>query len=111
MSNRINRINEETKKEISQLIRELKDPRVKKGLVSVVATDVSKDLSKCVVFVSVLGDEKVQNDAIAGLNSASGFVRRELGSRLKLRISPEVTFNLDHSIEYGAHINEILKGL
>ncbi|MBQ7075412.1 MAG: 30S ribosome-binding factor RbfA, partial [Clostridia bacterium] len=67
--------------------------------------------SKCVVFVSVLGDEQVQNDAIAGLNSASGFVRRELGSRLKLRISPEITFNLDHSIEYGAHINEILKGL
>ncbi len=111
MSNRINRINEEAKRELSQIIRELKDPRVKNGLISVVAADVSKDLGKCVAFVSVMGSEKVQQDAIDGLHSASGFVRRELANRLKLRAAPEISFKLDHSIEYGAHINEILKGL
>lgn len=111
MSNRINRINEETKKELSNIIRELKDPRIKNCLISVIAADVSKDLSKCTAFVSVMGSEQVQNDAVKGLNSAAGFVRRELGQRLKLRAAPEISFKLDHSIEHGAHINELLKGL
>ena len=111
MSNRINRINEEAKKELSQIIRELKDPRLKNGLISVVAADVSKDLGKCTAFVSIMGSEQVQKEAIDGLNSAAGFVRRELASRLKLRAAPEISFKADHSIEYGAHINEILKGL
>ena len=111
MSNRLSRINEEARKEISAIIRELKDPRVNNCLVSVVACDVSKDMGKCVVFVSIMGSEEVKADALKGLNSASGFVRREVGHRLKLRATPEISFKLDHSIEHGAHINELLKGL
>jgi len=105
---RINRINEEAKKEISSIIRELKDPRVNHTLLSVVAVDITKDLRWCKVFISVLGDEKLQNDAIDGLKSAAGFVRKELGHRLPMRYTPEIIFELDHSIEYGAHINKLL---
>lgn len=105
--NRINRINEEARKELSSIIRELKDPRVN-TLCSVVAVDITKDLRWCKVFISVLGSEKQQNDTIDGLKSAAGFVRRELSHRLALRYTPEMVFELDHSIEHGAHINQIL---
>jgi len=105
--NRLNRINEEARKELSSIIRELKDPRVN-TLCSVVAVDITKDLRWCKVFISVLGDEKQQNDTIEGLKSAAGFVRRELSHRLVLRYTPEMVFELDHSIEHGAHINQIL---
>ena len=111
MSSRLGRINEEAKKEISAIIRELKDPRVSKGLLSVVAVDVTKDLKRCKVYVSVLGDDEVQKEAIKGLKNASGFVRRELAARLDLRNTPEMIFELDHSIENGAHINDLLKGI
>ena len=111
MANRLGRINEEAKKEISAVVRELKDPRLSKGLCSVVAVDITKDLRRCKVYVSVLGDSEVQNEAIAGLKSAAGFIRRELASRLDLRYTPEMIFELDHSIENGAHINELLKGI
>ena len=109
MSSRQGRINEEAKKEISMIVRELKDPRISKGLLSVVAVDVTKDLKRCKVYISVLGDESVQNEAMKGLKSASGFVRRELAARLDLRNTPEMIFELDHSIENGAHINDLLK--
>ena len=107
-ANRIGRINEEIKKEISQIIRELKDPRISL-VTSVVAVDVTKDMRWCKVFISVMGDEKQQNDTIEGLKSAASFVRRELGARVDLRYTPEVIFTLDHSIEHGAHINKILR--
>jgi len=105
--NRINRINEEVKKEVSDIIRELKDPRIGQ-MTSVVAVDVTKDMRWCKVFISVLGDEQQQKNTMDGLKSAAGFVRKEIGQRLGLRYTPEVLFNLDHSIEYGSHINQIL---
>ncbi len=108
MANRIDRINEEAKKEISSIIRDLKDPRVTKGLCSIVAVDITKDLRWCKAYVSVLGNDEVKKGAIDGLKSASGFVRRELAHRLKLRYTPEIIFTLDNSIEHGAHINRLL---
>lgn len=111
MANRIDRINEEARKEISSIIRELKDPRVTKGLCSVVSVDITKDLRWCKVFVSVFGDEAVQKDAIDGLKNAAGFVRKELAQRLGLRYTPEILFTLDNSIEHGAHINKLLNDM
>ncbi|MBQ6907983.1 MAG: 30S ribosome-binding factor RbfA [Clostridia bacterium] len=111
MANRIEKINEEAKKEISLIIRELKDPRITKGLCSIVSVDITKDLRWCKAYVSVFGDEDVKNGAMEGLKNASGFVRRELAQRLKLRYTPEIIFNLDNSIEHGAHINKLLRGL
>ena len=111
MANRIGRINEEARKEISAVVRELKDPRVSKGLCSVVAVDITKDLRRCKVYISILGSEEVQQGAMAGLKSAAGFIRRELALRLDLRYTPEMVFELDHSIENGAHINQLLKDI
>lgn len=108
MANRIDRINEEARKEISAVIRELKDPRVSGGLCSVVTVDITKDLRWCKAYVSVLGDAQKQKEAIDGLKSAAGFVRKELAHRLGLRYTPEIVFVLDNSIEHGAHINKLL---
>ncbi|MBQ2932907.1 MAG: 30S ribosome-binding factor RbfA [Clostridia bacterium] len=108
--NRIDRISEEVKKELSAIIRELKDPRVS-TLVSVVNVSVTKDLKFAKAYISVLGNEKAQKDVIDALKSASGFIRREIGHRINLRATPEFTFILDNSIEYGAHINQVLKNL
>lgn len=110
MKDRINRINQEIKREISEIIRELKDPRIS-GMTSVTAVDTAKDLRNAKIYISVLGDEQAQKDTIKGLKSASGFIRREIGERLDLRCNPELTFELDHSIEYGAKINQILNSL
>ena len=104
---RINKINEEVKRELSGIIRELKDSRIPM-MTSVVAVRVTNDLSYAKVYVSVMGDEEVQKKALAGLKSAAGFVRREIGHRLQLRHTPEMVFELDHSIEQGAHINKII---
>ncbi len=104
---RINKINEEVKRELSGIIRELKDTRIPM-MTSVVAVRVTNDLSYAKVYVSVMGDEEVQKKALAGLKSAAGFVRREIGHRLQLRHTPEMVFELDHSIEQGAHINKII---
>ncbi|MBQ4515320.1 MAG: 30S ribosome-binding factor RbfA [Clostridia bacterium] len=106
-ANRINRINEEMKREMGSILRELKDPRIPL-MTSVVAAEVTQDLRFAKIYVSVLGDENVQKEALVGLKKAAGFVRREVGRRLNLRITPEIQFALDHSIEHGAHINELL---
>ena len=111
MANRIDRINEEARKEISAIIRELKDPRVTKGLCSVVSVDITKDLRWWKAYVSVFGDETAQKDAIEGLKNAAGFVRKELAHKLGLRYTPEILFTLDNSIEHGAHINKLLNDM
>lgn len=105
--NRINKINEEVRRELSSVIRELKDSRIPM-MTSVVAVHVTNDLRYAKAFISVMGDEEAQKKAIEGLKSAAGFVRREIGHRLSLRYTPEFLFELDHSIEHGAHINEII---
>ena len=106
--NRINRINEEIQKELSSLFRTLKDPRVQGGMVTVTHVDTTSDLRWCRVFVSVL-DKTQEQDVIKGLKSAAGYLRRELGAAVKLRYTPELQFVADDSIEYGAHILEMLR--
>ena len=107
-SNRINRINEEIQKELSAQLRNLKDPRVQGGMVTVTRVDTTTDLRYCRVFVSVLNKEQ-EKDVIKGLKSAAGYLRRELGQAVQLRYTPELQFVADDSIEYGAHILEMLR--
>ena len=100
-SNRIGRINEEIQRELANLIRTVKDPRVH-GLVSITAVDTT--------YVSVL-DRSDVNEVVRGLKSAGGYLRRELGTRLSLRYTPELVFERDDSIDKGAHILEVLKDI
>lgn len=109
-SHRSGRIDEEVKRELGAVIRELKDPRIS-GVVSVVAVNVTKDLRFAKAFISVLGSYEQKAKTMEGIKSGVGFVRREIGKRLNLRQTPEFSFVLDDSIEHGAHINEILKGV
>lgn len=106
--NRINRINEEIQKELSSLFRALKDPRVQGGMVTITHVDTTSDLRYSRVFVSVL-DKTQEKDVVKGLKSAAGYLRRELGSTLRLRYTPELQFIADDSIEYGAHILSLLR--
>lgn len=108
--NRMDRISEEVKRELSAVLRDLKDPRLS-AMVSVVAVEVTRDLKFAKAYISIMGDEKTRKGGMDALKSAGGFIRREIGRRLNLRNTPEFTFALDHSIEYGAHINEILREL
>ena len=107
-SNRINRINEEIQKELSSLMRGLKDPRVQGGMVTITHVDTTSDLRYARIFVSVL-DKSQEKDVVKGLKSAAGYLRRELGASLRLRYTPELQFIGDDSIEYGAHILELLR--
>ena len=107
-SNRINRINEEIQKELSSLLRGLKDPRVQGGMVTITHVDTTSDLRYSRIFVSVL-DKSQEKDVVKGLKSAAGYLRRELGASLRLRYTPELQFIADDSIEYGAHILELLR--
>ena len=108
-SNRIGRINEEIQRELAAQIRSLKDPRVSgTGMVSVTRVTTTPDLRYAQVFISVL-DKAQEKDVLKGLKSAAGFLRRELGSSLRLRYTPELQFVADDSIEHGAHILELLR--
>ena len=107
---RIGRINEEIQKEMSSLIRTLKDPRVQNTMISITAVDTTGDLRYSKIFVSVLEKEK-SKEVIKGLKSAGGFLRREIGNRLKLRYTPELIFEEDDSIAYGAKMFSLLRSL
>lgn len=108
MADRIVRISEEVKKEISNIIQnELKDPRLP-NMVSIVSCNVTKDLRYAKVFISVLGNDEEKKNAISALKSAAGYIRRELGHRVQLRYTPEIHFELDTSIEHGIYINKLL---
>lgn len=107
-NNRINRINEEIRKELSSLIPTLKDPRVQGGMVTVTHVDTTADLRYCRVFVSAL-DKTQEKDVVKGLKNAAGWLRRELGRSVQLRCTPELQFVADDSIEHGAHILEMLR--
>lgn len=103
---RAQRVGEQMKEEIAQLIRDLKDPRI--GFASVVQVDVSGDLSTSKVYISVLGNDEEKKNTIKGLQSATGFIRSELARRLQIRHTPGLQFVLDTSIEHGARIAELL---
>lgn len=104
---RTDRISEEIKKELSSVIRELKDPRIPM-MTSVVSVNVTSDLSYAKAYISVMGSTDEKKDALKALASAQGYIRREIGSRIKLRCVPQFSFVEDTSIEYGAHINKLL---
>lgn len=106
-NNRIGRINEEIQRELSTLIRSVKDPRVT-GMISVTAVDTTPDLKFAKIYISVL-DKGDVNQVLKGLKSASGWLRRELGRSLNLRYTPELTFVRDDSIDQGAHILDLLR--
>ena len=109
-SNRIGRINEELQKELSNLIRNLKDPRVQDTMISVTRVEATPDLRWAKVYVSFLQDDRAE-DALKGLKSASGYLRRELGSALNLRYTPELQWEKDDSITYGAKMLQLINSL
>ncbi len=109
-SNRINRINEEIQKELSSLLRTVKDPRVQDTMISITRVETTPDLRYTKVYVSFLQNEKAEG-AMKGLKSAAGFLRRQLGTNLKLRYAPEIVWALDDSITYGAHMLNLINSL
>lgn len=104
---RIDRTNDDIKIVLSELLRSIKDPRINQGMITITRTDTTGDLRYCKVYLSVYGLENAK-EFKRGLKSAGGWLRRELGKRLDLRYTPELIFELDNSIEHGAHINEIM---
>ena len=106
--NRIGRINEEIQRELSALLRTLKDPRLQNGLVTVTHVDTTSDLRCCKVYVSAL-DKSQEAEVMKGLKSAAGYLRRELGAAVQLRYTPQLQFVADDSIQQGAHILEMLR--
>ena len=109
-SNRINRINEEIQKELSNLIRTLKDPRIQNTMISITRVETTPDLRYTKVYASFLQEEKAA-DALKGLQSAAGYLRRELGSALNLRYTPQIVWALDDSITYGAKMLKLINSL
>lgn len=102
------RINGEVQRELSNIIRsEIKDPRIA-PMTSVVTVEVAPDLKTCKAYISVLGDEEAQKNTLAGLRSAEGYIRRELAHSINLRNTPEITFILDQSIEYGVRMSRMI---
>jgi ribosome-binding factor A len=109
-NNRFERINEELKKEISHIINyDLKNPNVT-GMISVTRANITPDLKYAKIYVSILNSKNIK-ETLAGLKKSSGFIRTEIAKRINLRITPELIFELDDSIEYGARIDSILKDI
>lgn len=105
---RVGRVGEQIKKELSQIIQtELKDPRV--GFITVTGVEATSDLSQARVFLSVLGSEEQKEETLKALARATGFIRSELGKRIRLRHTPELLFKFDSSIEYGSRIETLLE--
>ena len=105
---RIERITEDIRRELSDIMRELKDPRIH-GLISIVRVEVTNDLSYAKVYISSMEGLESAKTAVAGFKSAAGFIRRELGGRMKIRHVPELLFQATDSIEYGAEISRKLE--
>jgi len=109
--NRVRRVAEQIKKDVSQIIgAEIKDPRVA-SITSVTDVELTKDLRYASVYVSIYGTETEKEETLQTLVRASGFIRGEIGRRVRLRYTPEISFYLDKSIEYGAHIEDLIKSL
>ncbi|PLT31651.1 30S ribosome-binding factor RbfA [Peribacillus deserti] len=107
MSLRANRVGEQMKKELSEIIgRKIKDPRI--GFVTVTDVEVTGDLQQAKVYISVLGDEEQRQNTLKGLAKAKGFIRSEIGQRIRLRKTPEIFFEFDESVDYGNRIENLL---
>ena len=109
-SNRINRINEEIQKELANLLRTVKDPRVQDTMISITRVETTPDLRYTKVYVSFLQSDKAEG-AMKGLKSAAGYLRRQLASSLNLRYAPEIVWAMDDSITYGAHMLNLINSL
>ena len=109
-NNRIARTNDDIQRVLSELLRNVKDPRVQQGMLSVTRVETTGDLRYAKVWISVYGLEN-EKEFRRGLKSASGWLRRELANAMTLRYTPELVFELDHSMEYGAHISSMLRDL
>ncbi len=109
-SNRIGRINDEIQKELSQLLRNVKDPRVQDTMISITRVEATPDLRYAKIFASFLQEDRAQ-EAMKGLKSAGGYLRRELGRALQLRYTPELVWELDDSITYGAKMLKLINSL
>ena len=109
-NNRIARTNDDIQRVLSELLRNVKDPRVLQGMLSVTRVETTGDLRYAKVWISVYGLEN-EKEVRRGLKSASGWLRRELANAMTLRYTPELVFELDHSMEYGAHISSMLRDL
>ena len=110
MSLRSNRVGEQMKKEITEIIaRKIKDPRV--GFVTVTDVAVTGDLQQATVYITSLGNDRERAETLQALEKASGFIRSEVGSRIRLRRTPELAFEFDTAIEYGNKIDALLRGL
>lgn len=105
---KVDRIAQDVKRELTDILRTLKDPRIK-GFLTIVKVELSNDLSYCKVFVSSIDGFESAQEAVKGLVSATGFIKREIGLRLKMRKIPEFKFIPDDSAEYGAEISKKLK--
>ena len=106
---RIGRINDEMQKELAVALRDVKDPRVSSAFISITAVETTPDLKFAKVFYSVLSGDK--KEIAKGLKSSAGYLRRQLAQTMNLRMTPELTFCEDHSIEHGAHISKLLEGI
>ena len=106
-SNRIGRINDEIRRELSDILRSVKDPRVSQSMLTITHVDTTSDLRYARIYLTAM-DRTGEKELMRGLKSASGFLRRELGSRLNLRYTPELQFFADDSIAHGAHILDML---
>ena len=109
-SNKLGRTNDDIQRVISELLRNVKDPRIQQGMISVTRVETTGDLRYSKIWLSILGLEN-EKEFKRGLKSASGWLRRELGNSLNLRYTPELVFEIDHSIEYGAHISRMISEL
>lgn len=110
-SHKLGRTTEDIKRELTAVLRELKDPRVANTMLSVVRVEVSNDLSYCKAYVSAMEGIEKAKEAVKGLKSASGFIRHEIGSRLTIRHVPAMIFEATDSIEYSANISRMLSEL
>jgi ribosome-binding factor A len=108
---RIDRVSEDIKREIIAVIRELKDPRVMDKMITVVRVEVSSDASYAKVYISAMEGLETAKEAVKGLKSATGYIRREIGKRLHLRKTPELNFVADDSIEHGMNIVKMMDDL
>lgn len=107
---RANRVAEQIKKELGEILfNKIKDPRI--GFVTITDVEVTGDLQQAKVFISVLGDEEKKEDTLVGLAKANGFIRSEIGQRIRLRKTPEISFEFDKAHEYGSRIESLLRDI
>ncbi len=108
---KVGRMSEDIKRELSCIMRELKDPRVKKAMLSIASIELSNDLSHCKIFISAIEGIDAAKEAVAGLTSATGFIKREIMKKLSMRKCPDFKFIADDSIEHSADIYKMLEDL